>query len=412
MAVNKVETSDGTILIDLTQDTFTSSDQILRGYTAHLSSGEQVTGTWSLTVDDTLSDDSENPVENQVIKAALDTKANTADLPSTYVTSFNTETGDVTMPDASTSAKGLMTTEQVTQLDTVCDDLGDVSTLLTEDKTSAVNAINELHTDFDEKFLDIPVSSENTTTVTWNDFYTAYSNGAVITAKIEYNSGTMTTPISVPLYSLIGGEEGGMLIFTFIMGLVVVNYFIGGSGDNVCSVTQQANEVEVISNKVSSVVSNSASTTYYPTTKAVYDELQRKPVTIWEVEDVTQGLLALNADMSASPAWQLTDLDFSPYKRIKVFTAAGDSGSSTTPSVVLEMLLDSRAASTAYGNHYIGSFVGQKSNNSNRLYTLVCAVSSDKTSFAVMRMTSLYGTAATSNTGSGGYVFRIEGYYD
>lgn len=45
MAVNKVVKSDGTTLIDLTEDTVASSDHIMNGYVGHLRSGEQVTGT-------------------------------------------------------------------------------------------------------------------------------------------------------------------------------------------------------------------------------------------------------------------------------------------------------------------------------------------------------------------------------
>lgn len=55
MAVNKVVKSDGTTLIDLSQDTVTSASHILRGHTGHLADGSQVTGaadkavTYSLT---------------------------------------------------------------------------------------------------------------------------------------------------------------------------------------------------------------------------------------------------------------------------------------------------------------------------------------------------------------------------
>lgn len=44
--------------------------------------------------------------------------------------------------------------------------------------------------------------------------------------------------------------------------------------------------------------------------------------------------------------------------------------------------------------------------------TLTCAVSADKTKFAVLRQTSLYGTAATTNNDIGASVVLIEGYYD
>ena len=171
---------------------------------------------------------------------------------------------------------------------------------------------------------------------------------------------------------------------------------------------------EGIYNKVQSITSNSTSVDKYPSTAAVFNEFQRKPVTIWETDGT--GLVGLNTDMSANPSWQLTNLDFSPFKRVKIYTrAAQKSGTtasaSTTPAVVLEMSLDSRAAGP-YGGHYIGSYMGQKPNDANRLFTITCAISADKTSFAVIRMTTLYGTAATSNSDVNAYVFKIEGYYD
>ena len=106
-----------------------------------------------------------------------------------------------------------------------------------------------------------------------------------------------------------------------------------------------------------------------------------------------------------------------PYKRVKIYTKAGKKTSgvgqdaSNTPAVVLEMSLDSRAASPV-GGHFLGSAVGQKPNDPNRFFSVTCAISSDKTSFAVLRMSSIYGTAATGNSDVSGYVFKIEGYYD
>ena len=171
---------------------------------------------------------------------------------------------------------------------------------------------------------------------------------------------------------------------------------------------------ETLSDKVQSVVANSTSQTKYPSTKAVFNEFQRKPVVVWESNDPTTYLKGIQANLSASPAWQLTDLDLTPYKRIKIYACAGkgSTNASTTPAIILEMSLDSRAVSTAWGNNYVASTVIQKSNDSNRLATLTCAVSADKTSFVVLWQTSLYGTAATSNNDIGANVFMIEGYYD
>ena len=112
--------------------------------------------------------------------------------------------------------------------------------------------------------------------------------------------------------------------------------------------------------------------------------------------------------------WQLTGLDLTPFRRIKVYAKAGrgSTNAGTTGQMMVEMLLDSRCADTSHGGHYVGSVLSQKPNDSNRYASLTVAVSADKTAFAVLRQTSLYGTAATTNNDIGANVFLIEGYYD
>ena len=172
---------------------------------------------------------------------------------------------------------------------------------------------------------------------------------------------------------------------------------------------------EGVHNKTNDIVGNSTSTDKYPTTKAVFDQFQRKPDVVWEVTDVSQGLNALQANISATGVnWQLTDLDLTPYKRIKVYAKGGQGSTNagTTGAMIVEILLDPRMAITSQGGHYVGSALSQKPNDSNRYASLTCAVSADKTKFAVLRQTSLYGTAATTNNDIGASVVLIEGYYD
>lgn len=168
---------------------------------------------------------------------------------------------------------------------------------------------------------------------------------------------------------------------------------------------------EGIHNKVQDIVANSTSVDKYPSTKAVFDQFQRKPVVVWESDT---GLKALQVDIAASMNWQLTGLDMTPYKRIKVYAKSGKGSTSagTTGQMMVEMLLDDRCKVTAYGGHFVGSVLSQKPNDANRYASLTVAVSADKTSFAVLRQTSLYGTAATTNNDIGANVFLIEGYYD
>jgi len=174
---------------------------------------------------------------------------------------------------------------------------------------------------------------------------------------------------------------------------------------------------ESVSNKTQDIVGNSTSTEKYPSTKAVFEQFQRKPVVVWESNDPATYLKGIQADISASPAWQLTNLDMTPFKRIKIYSCAGQksgatASASTTPAIVLEMSLDSRSAISAYGGNYIGSIIVQKPNDANRYASLTCAVSADKTKFVVLRQSSLYGTAATGNNDVNANVFMIEGYYD
>lgn len=167
-----------------------------------------------------------------------------------------------------------------------------------------------------------------------------------------------------------------------------------------------------IHQKTDDIVGNSTSSDMYPSTKAVFDQFQRKPVIVWQDDT---GLKALQSDISASNVnWQLTGLDLTPYARIKVYARGGkgSTNAGTTGQIMIEMRLDSGLGISAVGGHFVGSTLAQKPNDSNRYASLTVAVSADKTKFAVLRQTSLYGTAATTNNDIGADVVLIEGYYD
>lgn len=260
----------------------------------------------------------------------------------------------------------------------------------------------------------IPISNLDTTTVTWTDLYKAYEDKCTILASIEYVENSTTVPVTVPLYSILGNQSAGSIMFTFVMGTKTISYIVTGSGSNVCTVTKQISDFELVSNKIQDIAANSTNTSYYSSAKAVFDFVS--PVTIWEETTPANYLTALQSDISASPAWQLTNLDMTPFKRIKIYSCAGQksgttASASTTAAMVLEMSLDPRSAISAYGGNYVGSILSQKPNDNNRLATLTCAVSADKTKFAVLRQTNLYGTAATSNNDVNANVFKIEGFY-
>lgn len=78
MAVNKV-IYDGNTLVDLTGDTVTATD-LADGVKATGADGNPIVGLMQkVTIDAELSTTSTNPVQNKVIKAALDTKVNKTD---------------------------------------------------------------------------------------------------------------------------------------------------------------------------------------------------------------------------------------------------------------------------------------------------------------------------------------------
>lgn len=169
--------------------------------------------------------------------------------------------------------------------------------------------------------------------------------------------------------------------------------------------------------KVQDVIAYANNTLTYPSTKAVYDQFQRKPVVIWEVADASEGLTGLNTNLSTSYAWQLQNLDMTPYKFVRAYfkagrkTGKGSADSSIVPSAIIDISLDDRAAQSTMG-YFIASHVGQNPNDANRLALTTVAINGAKTAFAVVRQTSLYGTAATSNTDVYAYCFKLEGYYD
>lgn len=181
------------------------------------------------------------------------------------------------------------------------------------------------------------------------------------------------------------------------------------------SLTYQEYLFEDINNKTNDILSNSSSTLLYPSTSAVYNQFMRKPDVVWETQDIARGLLATNTNLSDNVSWQLTGLNLSPYKYIKVYARSSRKNNgyatSAVPATIIELSLDPRNAEPVWG-YYIGSALGQNPNDANRLSLTTVAVSADKTSFVVIRQNTLYGTAATSNTDVYAYIYRIEGYYD
>lgn len=176
------------------------------------------------------------------------------------------------------------------------------------------------------------------------------------------------------------------------------------------SITLNLSNYELAANKVTSL-SASSTDAEYPSAKCVYDSIRLKPVVVWEATTTAQGILAREADISANPNWQLTNLDMTPFKYVELYIRAGGSSNvSYTPSIVIE--IDLSDMNKSIFGHFLGSAVVQAPNDRNRLLAVSAAVSEDKTSIVFSRCTSLYGTAATDANNNGRILYKVVGYYD
>lgn len=176
------------------------------------------------------------------------------------------------------------------------------------------------------------------------------------------------------------------------------------------TVTLNFSTFESTGNKVTSL-SSASTDTQYPSAKCVYDSIRKKPVVVWEAATSSEGILAREADISASPNWHLTNLDMTPFRYVEIYIKAGGSANTSyTPSIVVPIDL-SDINKSSFG-HFLGSAVVQGPNDRNRLLAVSVAVSEDKTKVVFSRCTSLYGTAATDANNNGRIMYKIVGYYD
>ena len=117
---------------------------------------------------------------------------------------------------------------------------------------------------------------------------------------------------------------------------------------------------------------------------------------------------------SISNTWDLTNLNLSPYKYIKVFIKGSDGNNSDTDMtspIIVTIPLDSGVISGG-ATYYSGAGITAGINNHNRMWVSFCAVDSTKTKFQLVRTISLYGTAGTDASDNGRFLYRIEGWYD
>ncbi len=105
--------------------------------------------------------------------------------------------------------------------------------------------------------------------------------------------------------------------------------------------------------------------------------------------------------------WQLTGLDLTPYKRVKFYIKATESGNTGSPSHIVEIHLDDRAKNTQ--GHFTGGHTAIFPDADSKFHNVVCSVSGDKTAVGFNRCHRY--SASTSATSLGGrYCYLIEGY--
>lgn len=173
------------------------------------------------------------------------------------------------------------------------------------------------------------------------------------------------------------------------------------------TITLDLNAMEREVNKVTSI-SSSATNDEYPSAKYIYELSKDKGEVVWEVQSVVSGILASETNISATPNWQITNLDMSEYQNVKLYVRSGGTGSNTTASAVITINLG--ALNKSPFGHFIGSTVIQNPNNRNHLTALTAVVSEDKTSIFFNRTTDLYGTVATNANTDGRVLYKIVGY--
>ena len=184
---------------------------------------------------------------------------------------------------------------------------------------------------------------------------------------------------------------------------------------------------EIVSNKRTSVVNN-LSDNYYPSTNAVYNEFQRKPVLIYDKVDKlhvpgtitagtddNNGLLNQNQGEGTTrtiQSWNITGMNLSEFKRIRVVYSRNDGTSAVTGEFFIP--LDADYITDGNLNAYVNGASLPYYAVRTRLVGINCAISSDKTSFSVTQTISLTATTLgmVATTVSDMFVTKIEGYYD
>ena len=161
-------------------------------------------------------------------------------------------------------------------------------------------------------------------------------------------------------------------------------------------------------NKIQDLLNYTDSTTTYPSSKAAYDLVKFvydlvMPVTIYS--DPT-GFECHNQD--PGDAWQLTGLNLSQFKRLKFYVKSAESGSTQSPSHIVEMHLDDRCRGN--NSYFTAGHTAIFPESEARTHNVIFTVSGDKTSIAFSKCHRISASTAATSLG-GRNCYLIEGYY-
>lgn len=238
------------------------------------------------------------------------------------------------------------------------------------------------------------------TTATYDDVYNHFINKKELLLKTTWLNEIMYMRLTEwkndvnPYFSFNG---------TVINGMKVFSYYIHVKKDENTTYSE-IKEYQMVNEKVSTW-SETPNDDNYPSEKLCFDSFIRKP------EIVYQDVIGFEANgYDAGKSYQLTDLDLSKYKRLKLYVKSGGDGNTNySPMHIVEMSLDDSIKGT-FG-YFAASHVGHNPNNRNRLHISSFIVNAEKTSIQFQHSISLYGTAGSDSVG-GRYCFLIEGYFD
>jgi hypothetical protein len=162
------------------------------------------------------------------------------------------------------------------------------------------------------------------------------------------------------------------------------------------------------SNRIDDVLSYSESTTTYPSSKATYDIAKFvydlvMPVTIYSG---SPGFECHNED--PGDKWSLSDLNLSQFKRLKFYVMSAESGSSQSPSHIVEMHLDDRCRGE--NGYFTAGHTTIFPESEARTHNVIFTVNAEKTAIAFSKCHRISASTAATSLG-GRYCYLIEGYY-